>query len=435
MSAQHWDVVVIGAGFSGLVAARDLTDLGHKVLVVEGRDRPGGRTWYRNFTGTDHPIEMGGTWISREWMTSIVSEVERYGIELVEQADCGPFAWVTGGERREHAPIPPEEFGAVESAIVAFHAAMARTPKGELVAGEDYSDLDVPVSEWPPFASLPLATREFVYAWASMYSGSRENEVSVMHLSMMLAAFGENVTALHYGLSQRFAHGTKSLIEALEGALDEPVRYSTKVVGIEQGQAVTVCTDSGDITADRVICTVPINSLHRLEFSPVLPAQAAGKVAKGTFSKSLKSWSRCRNVPEGFMGVGWGSGLEWAVALYTLDDGTSLVCGFGHDREVLDPSDPASVEAALRHFVPDVEVLSVDTHSWNDDEFSDGTSMIVDPGWITSGDYRAFAEPHDRVHFAGADYSLAWTGWMEGAVRSGKRVAGEVAQELAAFAA
>lgn len=432
MSEKHWDVVVIGAGFSGLTAARDLDAQGLRVLVVEGRDRPGGRTWYRNYAGTDHPIEMGGTWISREWMPSIISEVERYGIELVDQADCGTFAWVTGGQHREHAPIPPEEFGAVEMAIAAFHEAMRRTPNGELRDGEDYSDLDVPVSEWPPFAALPEASREFLYAWASMYSGSRENEVSVMHFSMMLAAFGENVTALHYGLSQRFAHGTRSLIEALEGDLSEPVRYSTRVTRIDQDDTALVRTDRGDITADRVICTVPINSLYRLGFTPGLPEQAAGKIAKGTLSKSLKSWSRCRNVPEGFMGVGWNTGIEWAIPLYTLPDGTSLVCGFGHDKGLLDPSDITSVQTALRKFNPDIEVLSVDSHNWNDDEFSDGTSMIVDPGWITSGDYRAFADPHGRVHFAGADHSLEWTGWMEGAVRSGKAVAENIVQELAA---
>lgn len=431
MSEQHWDVVVIGAGFSGLTAARDLTEQGFRVLVVEGRDRPGGRTWYRKFADTDHFVEMGGTWVSRTWMPEIMTEIDRYGIELVDEADCKSFAWVTGGQRREHAPIPPEEFGAAERALTAVHAAIERTPNGELIEGEDYSDLDLPVSEWSPFAALPVATREFVYAWASMYSGSNEHEVSVMHFSMMLASFGKNVAALHFGLSQRFKNGTRSLIEAIEGDLAEKVRYSTRVTGIEQDDVVKISTDAGVLTADRVICTVPINSLHRLEFSPTLPEQAAGKVAKGTYSKSLKSWSLCRNVPEGFVGVGWKTGIEWAMPVYRFDNGTALVCGFGHDKAQLDPSDAASVEAALRNFIPEVEVLAIDTHSWNDDEFADGTSMIVDPGWIASGDALAFAKPHDRVHFAGADHSLVFTGWMEGAVRSGKSVAAKVAESFA----
>ncbi|MFC5337083.1 FAD-dependent oxidoreductase [Leucobacter denitrificans] len=61
MPGEQWDVIVIGAGFSGLVAARDLTEQGYRVLVLGGaRDRPGGRTWYRKFSGTDHMVEIGG---------------------------------------------------------------------------------------------------------------------------------------------------------------------------------------------------------------------------------------------------------------------------------------------------------------------------------------------------------------------------------------
>jgi len=429
MSAEQYDVVVIGAGFSGLIAARDLSENGYRVLVLEGRDRPGGRTWYRNFKGSEHPVEMGGTWISREWMPTITSEVDRYDIELVEQADCTSFVWVTGGQRRTHAPIPPEEFAAVEKSLVALHNAMLRTPDGELIKGEDYSDLDVPISDWPPFAELPLASRDFLYAWASMYGGSKAEDVSVMHFTTMLSLFGSNVSALHYGLSHRYAHGTKSLIDAL--ASEREIRYGTRVIGIEQNDGLVLLHTSGEtVAAKRVICTVPINALHRVDFVPPLPEQAAGKVSKGTNSKSIKSWARCLNVPEGFMGVGWGTGFEWVAHLYTLEDGTSLVCSFGHDKSVLDASSVASVQAALQQFDPAIEVLEVDTHDWNNDEFSDGTSMIVDPGWITGGDCHAFAEPHGAVYFAGADHSLQWTGWMEGAARSGVAVAERVRKDL-----
>ncbi|MFV0373885.1 FAD-dependent oxidoreductase [Microbacterium sp.] len=81
--------------------------------------------------------------------------------------------------------------------------------------------------------------------------------------------------------------------------------------------------------------------------------------------------------------------------------------------------------------LPEIEVIAVDTHDWNSDEFSDGTSMTADPGWISSGDCRAFAAPHGCVYFAGADHSLQWTGWMEGAVRSGLVAAARVHEDLA----
>jgi monoamine oxidase len=427
-----YDVVVIGAGFSGLVAARDLSEQGHSVLVIEGRDRIGGRTWYRNFLDTDKQVEMGGGWISKTWMPTVVQEVERYGIELVDQADSLEFVWATGGEKRAHSPIPPKDLGAAAQAIHAIHKAMERVPDGEVLDGEDYSDLDVPVSEWPPFVDLPLATKEFVFMWASMYGGSSVNDVSVLHFLTMFGQFGNDITGLHFGLEQRFAHGTKSLADAIEASIAGEIRLSTPVRRISQEAdgLVTVETDGGSVSAQRVICTVPLNSLHRVEFVPVLSTLAARKVAKGMNSRSLKIWAQCRNVPEGFLGMGWNQGIEWACTIYELADGTSLLCNFAFDPEQIDPTSRESVERSLRNFIPDVEVVAIDVHDWNGDEFADGTSMIIDPGWVTSGEYKAFAEPHGNVYFAGADHSMVWTGWIAGAIASGTTVAEQVAASL-----
>ena len=78
------DVVVIGAGFAGVAAARDLAEAGHRVVVLEARDRIGGRTWYRQIPGTDVWAEYGGMFISRETQPSLAAEIARYGIDVTE---------------------------------------------------------------------------------------------------------------------------------------------------------------------------------------------------------------------------------------------------------------------------------------------------------------------------------------------------------------
>jgi monoamine oxidase len=421
------DVIVIGAGFSGITAARDLLEQGHSVLVLEGRDRIGGRTWYRNYNGTNHPVEMGGTWFSKEYQRTVMREVQRYNIDIVEQSDATNFAFVTGGESRAHAAIPANEFGAAAKAIHEIHKAMERTPDGLIVRGHDYADIDVPVSEWPPFQALPDATKEFVWSWSAMYTGCAPKDVSLMHFTTMFVDLGWDITGLHFGLTHRFAHGTKDLLEHIGSTVLDHILFETPVHAISQdGTIVTISTDKGDFVAKRVICTIPINVMGSIRFEPALPALPAEVVSKGNHSKSIKSWARCRNVPADFCGMGWGEGIEWTFNLYDLGDDTCLMVSFAHRADIFDASSVESVQKALRQYIPDVEVISVDTHDWNSDPFSNGTSMIWDPGWVSKGYYSAFYAPHGNVYFAGSDHSETWTGWIDGAIQSGTSVASQV---------
>ena len=61
---MDYEAIVIGGGFGGMTAARDLHDAGRSVLALEARDRLGGRTWYKPFAGSQKTIEFGGTWVA-----------------------------------------------------------------------------------------------------------------------------------------------------------------------------------------------------------------------------------------------------------------------------------------------------------------------------------------------------------------------------------
>src|SRR5690349_367233 len=107
---MDYEAIVIGAGFGGLTAARDLHDAGHSVLVLEGRDRLGGRTWYKTYPGTEKAIEYGGTWVAPRWQPHIKAELERYSAPLIESPVPSEFAWSLGGEMsRSPSPLPVEE--------------------------------------------------------------------------------------------------------------------------------------------------------------------------------------------------------------------------------------------------------------------------------------------------------------------------------------
>lgn len=87
------DAIVVGAGFAGLVAARDLTQQGLRVVVLEARDRIVGRTLYRPFAATGCGVELGGAWFDADWQTPLREEAERYGVEIVPATAYQSVRW------------------------------------------------------------------------------------------------------------------------------------------------------------------------------------------------------------------------------------------------------------------------------------------------------------------------------------------------------
>lgn len=101
------DVIVVGAGFAELVAARDLGEGGASVVVLEARDRVEGRAFYAAFPAARRPVELGGAWFDANWQTPIREEDERYGVEIADAMPYQTALWFTGGELRSGLPVGP----------------------------------------------------------------------------------------------------------------------------------------------------------------------------------------------------------------------------------------------------------------------------------------------------------------------------------------
>lgn len=427
-----YEVIVIGGGFAGITAARDLRAAGHSVVVLEARDRLGGRTYYREFGDTARKLEFGGTWIAPRWQPNMRAEIERYGAQLVESPQGQEFAWAIGGEmRRGPLAIPLEEFLDFERAIVEISNAGRRIRFGQPLDQQDLSDLDIPYERFIDDMGLPKKTRDFILAWSIFCFGARPKEASALAFLTWVAGFENSAIAICWSVTEKLANGTAGLIRDIaedsgaDIALDTPVRT---IEADEDGVAVT--TRAGDrYTGKALVLAAPLNTWESFAFRPGLSDGKAEIAAQKQTGHATKVWALVRNVPGNFYGAGWDTTLAWTATEYNTPDG-DLIVGFGSGPDELDVTDSAAIATAIRQFLPDAEIVATDAHDWNADEFAQGTWMAFRPGQATR--YASLIqEPEGRIAFAGSDLASGWVGWMDGAIESGHRAARDAVAVLA----
>jgi monoamine oxidase len=410
------DVLVVGGGFAGLVAARDLAAEGRSVIVLEARPRLGGRTWYRAFAGAgagagaDVEVELGGAWFSLARQRPLAEEVERYGVSVVPVPERRRRRWFTGGTRRRGRPVPKGEASVLRQTLAEIAA------RGRAAGHED----DVAVSDWMGALGAPRATREFVLAWASFMSGADPSEVSMLEVLALVAEGDGSPASLADEIGERFEHGSVSLFEAIAADSRAEIRLGAPVLRIEQDEEVVTATvaDGSALSAAAAVVAVPLNALGAIELDPPLDDALAALVAEGHPGRSRKLWLLAEGVPEGLACVGYGTPFNWLSWEGRVGD-ASLLVGFAKE-DVTDP------EAAVAAYAPGAKVLAVDAHDWVADPWSRGTWLTSRPGWTTSGASGGFLRPRGRVVFAGSDVAALHNGWIAGAVASGRRGAHEV---------
>jgi monoamine oxidase len=432
-ATERYDVIVIGGGLAGLVAARDLGTAGHAVLVLEARDRLGGRTWYRDFPGTKQKVEIGGTWFVEQFQPSIAAEISRYGLPVTESPTGKSFRSGVGGQLLTTGfPIPLEEVADFERGIFELIAGARRLEFGKPLDTQPLADLDVPFEEFLGRLGLAQATHEYLSSWVGFFFGCHPAEVSALHVLSFVAGFGNSAWAWYAAITNKFGKGTASLVEALAADGGADIRFSSPVERVEQGaEGVTVTTRAGEtFAATSAVLAAPLNTWHDITFEPELSEPKRQAASERQTGHATKIWALTEGVPDHLVAVGWGGGLNWVSTEYVLPEGQLLV-GFGTGPEMLDVTSSDDIRRAVQRFVPDARIAATDAHDWNADEFSQGTWMSYRPGQVMRF-HSAFQEPEGRIAFAGSDLALGWAGWMDGALESGARAATQVADLLAA---
>jgi monoamine oxidase len=423
--AYDVDVVVVGAGFAGLVAARDLREAGRSVVVLEARDRVGGRTWTKEIPGTEVLAEYGGTWFSREAHPSLAAEIARYGVEVLPAVEPTTFAWVVGGERRTGAGVPAGWAAALTEIEPVLGPAMARVRAvldGRLDASA-IADLDVAAADWIAGLGASVAATEFLLAFAATMGGAPPDSLSWLALIADAAESGYALDTAFTETGESLAAGTGALAAAM--ARGTTIRFGTvanKIVHDEAGVRVDLA-GGGSVEAAAAVVAVPLNVWIDIAFEPALHPRKAAAARGAQPGSSRKVIAVVEGLPAASMGLGWEQPLTLVADMRPAGE-RRLAVGFTsfpfevHDRE--------AVASAFGAFFPTADVIAADGHDWIRDPFSKGTWLAVPPGWLTDGTFDSLGGPEGRVVFAGSDVARRGGGWIEGAVLSGAEAAAHV---------
>jgi monoamine oxidase len=424
------DVVVIGAGFAGLVAARELGRAGFGVLVLEARDRVGGRTWTDRRLG--HDLELGGTWV--HWVQPHTwAEMTRYGREITRSPAVEEAYWLGAGDARRTGTL--DEFMALiaagQQAIVAD--VRAAIPRGVDPTAGEIAGLDA-LSIQDRFDALGLddeARSANEAVWIG-HVNARLDQVGLSTALRWAAAAGGHWQLMHEAsATYRVVGGMSGFTAAIAADVAGEVRLGATVTRVAQAAdgAVVTCADGTQARARRVISTLPVNAIAGIEWDPGLPDAWRRASAETVASQGVKVWVKVRGrVPRFFA---YASQRHPISVLKTefADDDAGVLVGFGPDHTQLDVTSVAAVQDAVDALRPGLEVIEVAAHDWMKDPLSRTTWMTHRPGQLTR-DLAGLQRPAGVVHFASSDNANLWGGFVDGAIESGLREARLVAAEL-----
>lgn len=420
------DVIVVGGGFAGVTAARELTQQGASVTVLEARDRLGGRTWTRD-SPLGRELDMGGTWV--HWIQPHVwAEITRYNLDLTASPEPDDAYWRVGDDIE--TGNSEAMFALLNNPMDDFLADSRRVlpqPYGYTPLSDELEKLDhVSVAEKIEELELdPQAKALLDGMWALSFSGDPARGSYTQALRWCALSGGDWKLMFEACALYKLVGGTGSLLNAIvadTGGVD--IRLDTTVTSIhETPDGVTVTTADGTVMrAAHVIVTVPLNILNSIEVTPGFGHGVTQVATDGQGSTGIKVWIRVKGDTGKFTAMSDSNAVLNFVQYEYAIDGDSLIVGFGPRSGMIDLDDPRAVEAELRKWRPELDVVAVDAHDWTADPFSGETWPMLATGQLEAVSSAA-RDTTRRVRLAGSDYARGWAGFIDGAIESGLNVA------------
>jgi monoamine oxidase len=419
----NYDVVVVGGGFAGVTAAREASLRGRSVLLLEARDRLGGRTW--NAAWHDGRVEYGGAWV--HWhQPHTWSEITRAGLAVSLSDNAHVASWYVGDERLSGTIAERDELVRLGwEAFVAGVEEALPNPHDPLLAIDRLAEFDrLSIAERVSELSLGDEARAVLEAELESLAHAPLGDAGAVSVLRWHALSGYSLALTQYtGGRVTLARGTGALLDAIAGGGTFDVRLSSPAAAVTStSDAVTIDLRDGSAFRGRAaVVAVPVNTLGAVSFDPPLSDGKQAAIALGQSSRGVKLFIRARGEPVLQNAIRPHHPFGYLDTEELFDDGTQLMIGFGYDASICAHADRAAIQRDLDEIIPGYDVIDTTAHDWLSDEFSRGTWAIHRPGWYADGRHAAMRSPEGRVLLAGSDLANGWAGFIDGAIESGLR--------------
>jgi monoamine oxidase len=452
---QRADVVVVGAGFSGLTAARALAKAGKRVVVLEARNRVGGRVKAGMIAG--RAVDVGGMWAAAS-QTRILELIKEFGFELVPQYEAGKNITEANHKRFEGAgasygwgKTKDAEAERVAKAIDELSEGVpldapwkaAKAVEWDTMSANDWFERNTRDPEI--LSTLRGLTRgiltadayqvSFLYFLFYMRSGdSFESQAGFGQGTTQAWTVRETMHGVAAKMAESFSMGSA-------GGEKGSIVFESPVRAILQTDAgVAVESDKGKWEAEYAIVCLPPPLALRIRYEPILPPQREILLQHMPMGSVVKYWVAYEKPfwrTRGYSGMITSDELpsNLVCADGTLSDvGPGFLVGFMEARGGVEWTGKSMEErkkkvvARLVSFwgADAAKPIEYEDQDWPSDPWSRGCYMASPGPGILSGVGAAIRVPHGRAHWAGTETADRWAGYIDGAVRSGERAAGEV---------
>jgi monoamine oxidase len=458
---RRCDVAVVGAGFAGLTAARELRRSGKSVIVLEARDRVGGRALNKEI-GRGEISERGATFVgpTQDYILALAKEL---GIGKFDTFNDGDNVYVDPAGKRStysdtgptgSAPPDPTILPDLARAVVAIDRMSTDVPVDAPWQSPNADEWDrQTLATWLRDNSDNEAFIELVSIATRPIFGSEPSDLSLLFVLFYVAASGNednpgtferNFNTRNGAQMWRLEGGAQRLCLKMARDLGDRVILAAPVRGIAQHDGrVTVHTRTLDVHAKRVIVAVPPTLAARIAYHPRLPAtrdQLTQRLPQGTLIKATAVYDKPFWRDAGLNGsvVSFDGPANTTFDDSPRDGSKGVVFGFigGDEARGFASMSKADRRAAVlanfrKYFGPKAaHPRDYFETNWSQKTWTRGCPVaIAGPGTLTEYGL-AIREPVGNIHWAGTETSTFWNGYMDGAVRSGKRAAQEVLDSL-----